>query len=161
MMKHFIFGLFLLLSVSATAQKNLRFSLGGELGAVTGNLGKIYSLAIGSTGQLDFMVDSDLAITFNSGIIALVGKDIPGTNLKYQSSGLIPLLAGIKYYLTPNLYGSGQLGTSVSTSDNGGSTFTYIPGIGYKFSKRADALLKYTGYSNSGGTFGIRIAYTF
>ncbi len=160
-MKQFIFGSLLLLSLSATAQKNLKFSLGGELGAVTGDLGKIYSLAIGGTGQVDITLAPELALTLNSGIIALTGKDIPGTNLKYKSTGLIPLLAGIKYYFRPNLYGSGQLGTSVSTSNNGGSTFTYAPGIGYKFSDKVDALLKYTGYSESGGTFGIRMAYTF
>ena len=146
--------------MSATAQKNLKFSVGGELGAVTGNLAKIYSVAIGGTGQLEYMIDKDLTLTANSGIIGLSGKNVPGSSsLKYKSTGIIPLLAGIKYYFMPNLYGSGQLGTSIFTKSGGGSTFTYIPGIGYKISEKLDALLKYSGYSSNGGTFGIRLGY--
>lgn len=146
--------------LSATAQKNVKLSIGAELASASGNLNKVYSLGVGATGQIDYMIDNDLTLTGNAGVIELVGRKIGGTNLKYRSTAVIPLLAGIKYYFTPAIYASGQIGTSVFSS-GGGSTFTYAPGIGYKFTNRVDVLLKYTGYSSSGGTFGIRLGYSF
>ena len=107
-----------------------------------------------------------------------MGKDqtftFPGQGtitVKGADFGLIPVLAGIKYSFTPQVYASAQLGVSFSTEKDGGSNFTYAPGIGYKFSENFDILAKYTGYSvkSSGSgskstslnTGGIRLAYTF
>jgi len=149
------------LSVNAQKNKNVKFSLGAELGVPTGNLNTLYSVAVGATAQADIKIDKDAALTFNTGVIEYVGKKIKNTNFKYRSEALIPLLVGVKYYFTPMLYGSGQLGTSISTAQNGGSTFTYIPGVGYKFDEKIDLLVKYTGYSGDGGAFGIRLGYTF
>jgi len=149
------------LSVNAQKNKNVKFSLGAELGVPTGNLNTLYSIAVGATAQADIKIDKDAALTFNTGVIEYVGKKIKNTNLKYRSEALIPLLVGVKYYFTQMLYGSGQLGTSISTAQNGGSTFTYIPGVGYKFDEKIDLLVKYTGYSGDGGAFGVRLGYTF
>ncbi|MEJ7609985.1 MAG: outer membrane beta-barrel protein [Ferruginibacter sp.] len=162
-MKTLIAVLFLILSVTVNAQKTktLKFSVGPEIAAVTGNLNKAYSIAIGATAQLDYMISSDAAITANAGLIQLVGKKIANTNTKFQSVTLIPLLVGVKYYFIPKLYGSAQLGTSVSTKTGGSSLFTYIPGVGFKIDEKLDLLLKYTGYSGDGGTFGVRLGYSF
>ena len=149
------------ISVNAQKNKNVIFSLGAELGVPTGNLNTIYSVAVGATAQADIKIDTDAALTFNTGIIQYVGKKIKNTNFKYRSEALIPLLVGVKYYFTPMVYGSGQLGTSISTQQNGGSTFTYIPGVGFKFDERIDLLVKYTGYSGDGGAFGVRLGYSF
>ena len=148
-------------SVNAQKNNNVKFSLGAELGVPTGNLNTLYSVAIGVTAQADIKIDKDVALTFNTGVIQYVGKKIRNTDFKYRSETLIPLLVGIKYYFTPMVYGSGQLGTSISTAQNGGSTFTYIPGVGYKFDEKLDLLVKYTGYSGDGGAFGVRLGYTF
>ena len=149
------------ISVNAQKNKNVIFSLGAEFGVPTGNLNTIYSVAVGATAQADIKIDTDAALTFNTGIIQYVGKKIKNTNFKYRSEALIPLLVGVKYYFTPMVYGSGQLGTSISTQQNGGSTFTYIPGVGFKFDERIDLLVKYTGYSGDGGAFGVRLGYSF
>lgn len=151
----------IVVALNVNAQKNVKFSLGAELGVPTGNLNTIYSVAVGATAQADVKIDTDAALTFNTGIIQYVGKKIKNTNFKYRSEALIPLLVGVKYYFSPMVYGSGQLGTSISTAQNGGSTFTYIPGVGFKFDERIDLLLKYTGYSGDGGAFGVRLGYTF
>lgn len=151
----------IVVALNVNAQKNVKFSLGAELGVPTGNLNTIYSVAVGATAQADVKIDTDAALTFNTGIIQYVGKKIKNTNFKYRSEALIPLLVGVKYYFSPMVYGSGQLGTSISTAQNGGSTFTYIPGVGFKFDERVDLLLKYTGYSGDGGAFGVRLGYTF
>lgn len=147
-------------SVSAQNSKNLKFSLGGELGVPTGNLNTRYSFAVGATAQADLAIDKDAAITFNAGIVDLTGKKI-NSSVKYNSIATIPLLVGVKYYFTPIVYGSGQLGTTVFTNTGGGSKFTYVPGIGFKIDKNIDLLVKYTGLSDAGGIFGARVAYVF
>ena len=148
---------------SANAQNGNRpiLSLGGELGAATGNLNLYYGLTAGATLQADFAVDKDLAITLNAGVIDFIGKKI-NNNIKYNSVAVIPILAGIKYYFTPVVYGSAQLGSSTFTDGIfKGTKFTYVPGLGFKVDKNVDILVKYTGLSNAGGTFGARVAYVF
>ena len=163
-MKKIILSLAVLLGVLSTNAQSGRkpmLSLGGELGAATGNLNLYYGLTAGATLQADFAVDKDLAITLNAGLIDFVGKKI-NNNIKYSSATVIPLLAGIKYYFTPVVYGSAQLGSSTFT--NGifkGTKFTYAPGIGFKVDRNLDILLKYTGLSDAGGSFGARVAYVF
>ncbi len=147
-------------SVNAQAGKNLLFSLGGELGAVTGNLNTFYSIAAGATAQADIAIDNDAAITLNAGIIELIGKKI-NSQFKNRSVATIPLLVGVKYYFTPVVYGSGQLGTTVFTNAGGESRFTYVPGLGFKLDRNIDLLVKYTGLSDAGGIFGARVAYVF
>ena len=150
------------ISFAASAQtgKNLKLSLGGELGALTGNLNQAYSIAAGVTAQADIDIDKDAAITLNAGIVEFVGKKI-NSGIKYRSVATIPLLVGVKYYFTPVVYGSAQLGTTVFTNTGGGSKFTYAPGIGFKLDKNIDLLVKYTGLSDAGGIFGGRVAYVF
>ena len=147
-------------TVNAQTGKNLTFSLGAELGAATGNLNQAYSLAAGASAQADIAIDKDAAITINAGIIELIGKKI-NNNVKNRSIALIPLLVGVKYYFTPVVYGSAQLGTTVFTNSGGGSRFTYVPGLGFKLDKNIDLLVKYTGLSDAGGIFGARVAYVF
>ena len=85
---------------TVNAQKNVKFSLGGELGAATGNLNTFYSFAAGATAQADIALDNVSAVTLNAGLVQLTGKKINNTNLKYRSVATIPLLVGVKYYFT-------------------------------------------------------------
>ncbi len=166
---------------SAIAQKKestspVKVSLGLEAAAPFGDFAKVSKFGIGGSLQGDYNVDPTLAITLNAGYINFIGKDytytIPGGGTfttKAADFGLIPVLAGIKYSFTPQVYASAQLGVAFSTKKDGGSDFTYAPGIGYKFSDNFDILAKYTGYSvkstgnknTSLNTAGIRLAYTF
>jgi hypothetical protein len=63
------------------------------------------------------------------------------------------------------VYGSGQLGVTFSTEKDGGSAFTYAPGVGFQISENVDVLAKYTGMSvKDGGSIneiGVRLAYNF
>jgi phosphate-selective porin len=170
-------------TISANAQTKvssspIKISVGVEAVAPFGDFAKTSKFGIGGSIQGDYNVDPTLAITLNAGYIDFLGKDqtitYPGVGnvtVKHADFGLIPVLAGIKYSFTPQLYGSAQLGVSFSTEKNGGSNFTYAPGIGYKFSDNFDILAKYTGYSvkssgsgngsSSLNTAGVRLAYTF
>lgn len=148
--------------VQAQDTSPLKFSLGVEAALPIGDFADVSSFGIGGTVQADYMAAESLALTLNAGYISFSGKTILGQKL--DASGFIPVLAGIKYYFTPQLYGSGQLGVTFGDEKGAGSIFTYAPGLGYKFSENFDGLIKYTGYSQSGGsisTVGVRLAYTF
>ncbi len=150
------------------ATKPLTFSIGLEGSLPFGDFADGYSFGIGGTAQADYRVASELAITLNAGYISYSGKDftIAGTTFKNPAFGLIPVLAGIKYWFSPNIYGSGQLGLSFASGNGAsGSNFTYAPGVGFQFSK-FDILVKYVGISGSNGgsslsTIGLRAAYNF
>ena len=149
-------------AANAQSSRNVKFSLGGELGAPTGNLNTFYSFVAGATAQADIALDNVSAVTLNAGLVQLTGKKINNTNLKYRSVATIPLLVGVKYYFTPVVYGSAQLGTTIFTDGPyDGSKFTYVPGLGFKLDKNIDLLVKYTGLSDAGGIFGARVAYVF
>ncbi len=163
-MKKLIICSFILIgALSAGAQKNdskVNFNVGAELGLATGNLNIAYSIGIGATAQLEYAMDEKSRITVNSGIIQYVGRKIPGGSTKNQSNAVIPILGGVQYDFASNFYGSAQIGVSLFTGKVGGTKFTYIPGLGFKINEKLDALLKYTGYSDFGGAFGIRVAYS-
>ena len=161
-MKRLIIGIAMLAGASTVhAQKNIKASLGAELGVATGNLNTVYSIIAGGTAQLDFKIANDAAITVNAGVLDFVGKKIKNSNLKYQSVAAVPVLGGVKYYFTPKVYGSAQLGGTFFLKNGAGSAFTYVPGVGFKIDEKLDLLVKYTGYSDRGGAFGIRLGIGF
>jgi hypothetical protein len=143
--------------------KHLRFSVGGELGLPVGSFSNTHSIGFGVTAQADYPLSSKTDLTLNTGYMTFSGKTAVG-NLKYSSFNYVPLLAGVKYWFSSNVYGSGQLGLSFGTGSGSGSNFTFAPGIGFKFNNQWDALLKYTTISASGGSLGnlgLRVGYTF
>ncbi len=139
----------------------LAFSIGLEAALPMGNLADYVSFGIGGSAQVDYTIAPTLALTLNAGYIHMSAKDdFPGLS----SVGYIPVMGGIKYAFTEQLYGSAQLGATFYSKSGGGTSFTYAPGIGYKFSPNFDILLKYTGWSQKDveeSALGLRLAYTF
>ena len=157
--------------VKSEETKPFKFSAGVEAALPLGNFGKNASFGIGGSAQVDYNVATNIDITLNAGYISFAGKSrtIPGLGtFKFPRQSYVPVLAGTKYHFTENVFGSAQLGvTFISFSGGSGSTsvFTFAPGVGYKFSKNLDAILKYTGYSatsmGTASTIGLRVGYTF
>jgi hypothetical protein len=164
MKKIIITSLFLTCTLLLTAQKNsdskINFNVGAELGFATGLLNEAYSITYGATAQIEYQINDKTRVTANSGIQQFVGRKIPGTSLKNQSNSVIPILAGAKYYLSDNFFGSAQLGVSLFTGKVGATKFTYMPGLGFKINDKVEAMVKYTGYSDFGGAFGARVSYS-
>ncbi len=159
----------IIVSLTSYAQKNdskVKFNVGAELGFATGNLNIAYSIGLGATAQLEYAMDEKSYITVNSGIIQYVGRKLPSiipgvAATKIRNSAVIPILAGVKYNFASNFYGAAELGVSVfSGASSLGTKFTYIPGLGFKINDKLDVLVKYTGYSDAGGAFGVRVAYS-
>lgn len=152
-------------AASVNAQGKTTFSLAGNMGYGTYTYGK---LVAGGDIQADIPATTGLKIT------ASAGYESFGYSTSYVSNGVtyttkghssyIPLLAGVKFNLSTNLYGHAQLGYSLSTASGGTGAFTYAPSIGYMLSKNFDISAKYFGLSRNGATVsGIvaRLAYNF
>ena len=155
---------------NSAASKPLKFSAGLEAALPIGNFATRATYGIGGTVQVDYNVAKKLDLTFNTGYINFTGntQKIAGLgSYKFPTQNFIPLIAGIKYYFSENVFGAAQLGATVVSFKGGGSStdFTLSPGVGYKFSNKIDALIKYTGYTGGGyglsNTIGLRLGYTF
>ncbi|HUS02402.1 MAG TPA: hypothetical protein VMY77_11780 [Chitinophagaceae bacterium] len=144
---------------SVNAQNNSSFSLGAELALPVGLFGDVYSFGYGASGQGNFGIGTNAAITAYAGYINYSLKSTYGSG----SQGHIPVLGGVEFGFSPAVFGSAQLGLTFYTK-GGGSAFTYSPGIGFRLSKNFSALLKYVGQSKAGATssaVGLRVAYAF
>ncbi len=148
------------LSVNAQKNSNVLFNVGAEIGFATGNLNLAYSIGIGATANLEYAINDKTNITLNSGLIEYIGKKLPGTTFKNRSVAAFPILGGTKYFFTDNFYGAAQIGVTIFSGAGQSSKFTYSPGLGFKANQKIDLLLKYTGYADLGGAFGVRVAYT-
>lgn len=161
----FIAGLFAL-ATTVNAQKTSMKS-GATTFSIAGNVGPAttadYTQAFGGDIQVDLPVGTGLKIT-GSGGYENFGYKV-GT-FKGHSS-VIPLLAGVKFNLSTNVYGHAQLGYSISTASGVKGAFTYAPSVGYMFSPNFDASVKYLGLSYGNGSnttlsaVVARLAYNF
>jgi len=155
--------------ITATATKaQTSFSIGLEGAAPMGIFNDLgYKFGIGGSAQMDYKVAPDMALTLNAGYITFNNKS---SSPSYRFN-VIPVLGGVKYWFSPKLYGSAQLGAafnSVKVNNTEGTTtstgFAYAPGIGFNITNSLDLLLKYMGNSSDGTTFstvGARLAYNF
>jgi hypothetical protein len=167
-MKKVLLGFIISLTVlNSNAQKNndskIAFNVGGEVALTTGgSLKTNYSVGLGATAQLEYAVDDKLSITANSGLIQYVGRKttIAGIPVKIRNTATFPILVGAKYNLSTNFYGSIQLGSSIFSGAGQTSKFTYVPSLGFKANEKYDVQIKYTGYVNYGGAFGVRVSYS-
>ena len=160
-------AIILTISISGFGQEgsNIRFSVGAELGIATGGFSETHSLGIGGTAQLEIALQEKLKGTATSGILVFNGKSIPGENsAKHTGQVIIPLRIGVKYFLTPGIYGALQTGVGFLSNYAKGTAFAFSPQVGYEFitnnGKPIDICIKYDGYTKSGtiGFFGIRVA---
>lgn len=142
------------------------FSAGPELGFATGDFNVTHSVGIGGTIQGELNVAEKTNVTLTTGYLSYAGRSI-STGIKFKAQGIIPLKAGVKYFLSEGFYGAAQLGAGF-WNNSVGTAFAYTPMLGYEFNtksgKAVDASVKYDGYSinsSSVGSVGVRLAYRF
>jgi hypothetical protein len=168
MKKNILFTVIILaISMAGFAQEgsNIRFSVGAELGIATGGFYETHSIGVGGTAQLEILLQEKLKATATSGVLVFNGKSIPaGSSAKYTGQVIIPLRVGVKYFLTPGIYGAFQMGVGFLSNYAKGTAFAFSPQVGYEFitnnGKPIDVSVKYDGYAKSGtiGFFGVRVA---
>ena len=140
-----------------------RFGIGLEAGAPTGNASNTSSFELGGTARLQYDASSHFAWTLTSGYYNMFGKDMPGTNVSYQSLGIVPVKVGIKVFFAPTWYFGAEAGAGFETVSGGNTKLILSPALGYA-NKTWDVGLRYENFSgqdNNYGLVGLRVAYAF
>ncbi len=167
------------LSSSVKAQSiipaKLRFGIGVDGGLVTGNAHDFSNLMLGGDGRLQYGLNNNLALTLTAGYYNFFGKNEGlSTSEKFQSLGMVPIKAGIKAFISKNVYVAGEVGAGIETKTflyqgqdeafaNKDTKLILSPAIGYA-SKSWDVGVRYenfSGQSNNYGIVALRVAYGF
>lgn len=169
-------------TTSTTTNNGIRYSIGVDAGIPLGNFKDNYKWNLGGSVQADIpVISNQLFVTVNAGYNNIFGKkDIGGVaGLDVTNFQLIPVKAGLKYFVIPNFYVQGEAGAAflLNKKDVGvdkSTAFVYAPQVGVQFpisangnfidaGIRYEATTKYaTGVDQSKVSFlGIRVAYGF
>ncbi|MGE6218969.1 outer membrane beta-barrel protein [Nubsella zeaxanthinifaciens] len=176
-MKKTVLSLLLLagLGVAANAQQGAtnKISAGLELALPTGDNADVFSFGYGASLQGEFNVAKNLNLTANAGYLSFrLKKEIKELLESFgedtKGSGAIPLKAGAKYFFAGKFYGQAEVGAAISTDEDGGTAFSYAPGIGLNLpiSEKTivDLGIRYENWRKDGigsSFFGLRAAVAF
>ncbi|WP_461449285.1 hypothetical protein [Mucilaginibacter sp.] len=172
-------------STSTTTASGIRYSIGVDAGLPTGKLSDSYNWNLGGSLQVDIpVVSNKLFVTVNAGYDNIFGKNVTVTTpdgaftAKAQNIELLPVKAGLKYFLAGNFYVQGEAGAAFvldksKIDANNSAAFIYAPQLGYQFQlgggNYIDAGVRYEASTklnsdedNSKVNFvGLRVAYGF
>jgi hypothetical protein len=167
---------------TSTSSNGIILSIGVDAGLPTGSSFKdAYNWNLGGSIQADIpVISNSLYVTVNAGYDNVFGKNnIDGTGIDATNIQLLPVKAGLKYFIVPHFYVQGEAGASflLNKTDLGAdktAAFVYAPQIGYQFplggKSYLDAGVRYEGNSsfyNSSVSdvkfnfVGLRVAYAF
>lgn len=155
-------------SLAQTNRMESKIGLGLDAAFPIGDFKQVADYAIGASILYQKPVTENLNITGNIGYLRFHGPAV-FSNIKYKQ-GFVPIKAGARYFIIPHVYGTGELGISISTANGYGSgtSFAYAPGAGTEFpvgkTGTVDVALRYENWSRSTGTLsflGIRAGYNF
>jgi opacity protein-like surface antigen len=171
------------ISISSMKAQDFRFSAGLELALPMGDFGDAYPLGYGLSlgGELPFADKFGATLTAGYTLLS-VDSDLKDF---VKSSGMIPVQAGIKYYISEaqdGLYFHGQIGVhslSVTTEDitifgqttkgttESDTNLSFALGAGYFISESIDLGLRYNIITSSedgvdaSSYLGLRAAFNF
>jgi hypothetical protein len=126
-------------STSTTTASGIRYSIGVDAGIPTGKLSDSYNWNLGGSLQVDIPVANKLFVTVNAGYDNIFGKkNIDGSGVDVQNIELLPVKAGLKYFVVSNFYVQGEAGAAfvldkTKIDANNSAAFVYAPQIGYQF----------------------------
>jgi len=170
---------------TTTSSNGVILSIGVDAGIPTGKLSDNYNFNIGGSVQADLPVAQNLFVTLNAGYNSIQGKNnisvlTPGgvTSVDATNIQLLPVKAGLKYFVVPNFYVQGEAGAAFllnksDLNDDKSAAFIYAPQIGYQFplggKSFIDAGVRYEASTKFSNTFddskvnffGLRVAYAF
>lgn len=158
MKKKGLFSLALCLVLAGVnAQTGFKFGVGLNTSLPVGNMSNISSFALGAEVQGEYGFNGQLSGIVTTGYTHFFEKSNNG--LKF---GVVPLIAGARFYATEDFFIGGQLGYGFFTSNGGGGGFTYKPQLGYKFGN-VQLTGSYQAVSNNGtiGWAGLSGVFTF
>ncbi|GAA4090421.1 hypothetical protein [Mucilaginibacter panaciglaebae] len=155
-----------------TPASKLRFGIGLEAGAPTGNIhngpgGSNFEL--GGTARLQYGTSDHFALTLTSGYYNFFGKDYDATvggvttHFDAASTGVVPVKLGLKAFFSNNVYFSAEAGAGFETKYAKDTKLILSPGLGWA-NQKWDVGVRYedfSGQNNNYGLVGLRIAYGF
>lgn len=176
-------------TTTTTTPTGIRYSIGVDGGLPIGNFKNGYNWSIGGSLQADIpVVSNQLFVTVNAGYDNFFGKNDAititspeGTVIGTASAPniqLLPVKAGLKFFVVPNLYIQGEAGVAFALNKSNvgfdkSAAFVWAPQVGYQFQlgggNYIDAGVRYESTSNfvtdvndSKVKFiGLRVAYGF
>jgi opacity protein-like surface antigen len=171
MKKVLLVAVFAVVAFSASAQTEskgrTRFSVGLEAGLPIGDAGDVYSSMLGGAVKVEIPVAKSLFATISGGYTNLSPKK-EFKNVGFESTGVIPLKGGLKYFFNKNFYGGGELGAVFGTEKGSETSFAFAPGVGVSYpvsdKNDIDAGVRYESWSNNGfsiNQIGFHVALKF
>lgn len=134
------------LSFAANAQSSkLQASIGPRIGVVVGDYDDFFGLVVGGELQGEYKFNPQVSATVMGGYTYFSGKN------NVDGSGIIPIMAGLRYYPSSQFFLGGRLGVGVGTEDDSESSFGFEPQIGYN-GRRVQLALGYQSYPNQAET---------
>lgn len=151
----------------------IRLSVGADAGVPAGSLNNAYNWSFGGSIQGDFPILKDqLYATLNSGYTSIFAKN----QYNIPDIHLIPVKAGLKYFVIKQVYIQGEAGVSFLTDKNTlnankSAAFVYAPQAGVLLNIggknyidagiRFESNQKFYDGGNTSNLFVIRVAYAF
>ena len=158
---------------AAGSKQEFRLSVGPDAGIPLGNMSNSYNWNFGGSIQGDFPIIKDqMYATLNSGYNAIFAK----SQYNIPDIHLIPVKAGLKYFLIKQVYIQGEAGVSFLTDKNSLQTnksavFVYAPQAGVLLNVggenfidagfRFESNQKFYEGGNTSNFLAIRLAYAF
>lgn len=139
---------------------NFGFNIGAPLGKTTSDL---VEFVLGGDLQLAYQASEKFYLTASAGFDVWHGK-------KAKNSNYVPLLGGLRLYISDKVYFSEQAGYAIGVSKDATTgakikgAFTNVAGIGVNLGQISDILLCYKGLFHSGANqnvIALRVSYNF
>lgn len=165
---------------TSTSSNGVILSIGVDAGIPTGNYKDAYNWNLGGSVQADIpVIAKSLYVTVNAGYDNVFGKkNIDGLGVDATNIQLLPVKAGLKYFIVPHFYVQGEAGAAfllnkTDLNDTKSAAFVYAPQLGYQFplggNSYLDAGVRYESTSSYNSNFndskvsflGLRVAYAF
>ena len=131
-------------NAQGTASKT-QFGGGVRAGITIGDFDDFYGAVIGAELQAEHFFSSNVSGTLHTGYFNFSGKD------GVDGFGMIPVLAGIRYYPSTTFFIGGRLGLGILTEGGEKTAFNYEPQIGFN-GKKVQVALGYNARPQDGFT---------
>jgi len=145
-----------------------KLGIGADFIFPMGSFADQADFGIGASLLFQNRIAENLRFTFGLGYLRINGP-AQFVGVKYKE-GYVPIKAGLRYFLTENIYACAELGAAISSANGSGSgtAFAYSPGIGAEFpilkDNSLDFNIRYESWSRSNGTrsfIGLRAGFNF
>lgn len=140
----------------AQSKGDPKLGIGLDFSIPLGSTADVVNYGTGASLLYQQPLAEQLRFSVSAGYIKFNGKEV-FVGIKYRE-GYIPIKAGLKYFVTENIYGSAEAGVALSTANGSGTgtAFAYAPGVGAEFPlgdrSSLDFGLRYEGWARSNGT---------